>query len=76
MPEIVENGEFILLMEEILYQLIWRVYHSLQGFIHILGGERWISAINSRISIFQVASRHATSKIRQYADLSSLTLLR
>ena len=40
------NKSVILLMEEILHHLMWRISHCLQGFIH----SRWcrISSINSR----------------------------
>ena len=43
-----DNNPMILLMEEILHQLIGRLSHYLQGFIH----PRWcrISAINSRMA--------------------------
>ena len=44
----------ILLMEEILHQLIWRISNFLQGFIH----PRWcrISSINSTLTVYDSTS--------------------
>jgi len=39
-------------MEEILHQLKWRIYHYLQGFVHV----KWcrISSINSIMEIQEI----------------------
>ena len=57
----------ILLMEEILHQLIWRIYHYLQGFTYL----RWcrISSINSIISLsftYCIPSTTLPSLVRRY----------
>ena len=46
-PQQVKDQIFVRMMEEILHQLIWRIHHYFQGFIH----PRWcrISSINSSL---------------------------
>ena len=62
--------KMVRLMEEILHQLIWRIHHYFQGFIH----PRWcrISSINSIASLFFWEGRsHFSSEISSVGFLRS-----